>query len=387
MKKPIILLLFIAFGFQALSAVSALSGSIGNAAGARLYLEEYVEGGTKKIDSVMLDKSGKFSFKINHDNIGYYKIHIKPIDFIAVILKPGDKQTIHAKAEILRQSYTVKGSDFSSQVREFSQMWAKYNTDRDSIAARFKRAIAQGKDAESEKLGKDLSKTYDAYVSARAAFIDKYPKSPALFAVSAQLNPDADYDLMKKIEKALELSMPNSFYLKQVAASTKKVEEQRANEEAKTKEAERLKKLKESVTAGKPIPEFAMADTNGILKSVSSTLGKYTLVDFWASWCGPCRAENPNVVRLYNQYKDKGFTVFSVSLDNDKKKWTQAIIKDKLSWPGHVSELKGWQTSVLGIFGITGIPYTILIDKEGKIIQTGLRGPALEAKLKELLGN
>jgi thiol-disulfide isomerase/thioredoxin len=124
----------------------------------------------------------------------------------------------------------------------------------------------------------------------------------------------------------------------------------------------------------------------GITKTLSKLRGNYVLLDFWASWCGPCRAENPNVVRNYRKYKDKGFTVMSVSLDTDRTKWLAAIKKDGLEWPNHVSELKGWQTSVLPNYGINSIPYTVLIDKEGKIIQTNLRGPALEAKLKEIFG-
>jgi thiol-disulfide isomerase/thioredoxin len=129
-----------------------------------------------------------------------------------------------------------------------------------------------------------------------------------------------------------------------------------------------------------------MADTTGKQIALSSLKGNYVLVDFWASWCGPCRMENPNVVNLYNKYKDKGFTVYSVSLDDRRGSWIAAIKKDNLLWPNHVSELKKWNTSVLGTFGITGIPYTILIDKEGNIVQTHLRGQSLELKLKEIFG-
>jgi thiol-disulfide isomerase/thioredoxin len=129
-----------------------------------------------------------------------------------------------------------------------------------------------------------------------------------------------------------------------------------------------------------------MADANGNELTLSSLRGQYVLLDFWASWCGPCRKENPNVVKLYNKYKEKGFTVYSVSLDNSKDKWIDAIAKDALTWPNHVSELKGWNTSVLGSYGVTGIPFTVLIDKEGNIVQAHLRGPALESKLQEIFG-
>jgi thiol-disulfide isomerase/thioredoxin len=98
----------------------------------------------------------------------------------------------------------------------------------------------------------------------------------------------------------------------------------------------------------------------------SDLKGKVVLIDFWASWCGPCRAENPNVVRLYEKYKNKGFTVFSVSLDDEKSKWKDAIRKDNLSWPTHVSDLKGWKSPVVTSYGFDGIPFTVLVNKEGK---------------------
>jgi len=113
--------------------------------------------------------------------------------------------------------------------------------------------------------------------------------------------------------------------------------------------------------------------------------GKYVLIDFWASWCGPCRRENPNVVRLYKEYKDKGFTIFSVSLDQDGAAWKEAILADGLVWPYHVSDLLAWNTPLTQTYAFNSIPHTVLIDREGKIIARNLRGESLEQKLKEIL--
>lgn len=135
---------------------------------------------------------------------------------------------------------------------------------------------------------------------------------------------------------------------------------------------------------GDVAPNFAMSDTSGKPVSLESLKGKVVLLDFWASWCGPCRMENPNVVRAYNKYKDKGFTVFSVSLDNSREKWLQALKKDGLTWT-HVSELRGWDTSAGKLYHVTGIPATFLIDKNGKIIARNLRGPALDEMLDKVL--
>ena len=131
-------------------------------------------------------------------------------------------------------------------------------------------------------------------------------------------------------------------------------------------------------------PEITLNNPQGKEIKLSSLRGKYVLIDFWASWCGPCRKENPNVVRLYNKFKDKGFTVYSVSLDKDISAWQKAIEKDGLTWPNHVSDLMGWESSMPTLYGFQGIPHTVLIDKEGKIIQVGLRGQSLEQKLNEL---
>ena len=120
--------------------------------------------------------------------------------------------------------------------------------------------------------------------------------------------------------------------------------------------------------------------------SLTDFRGKYVLVDFWASWCRPCRAENPNVVRVYNQYKDKGFEILGVSLDKSKDAWLKAIEQDKLTWK-HVSDLKFWQSEAAQLYGVSSIPYTILLDPEGTIIAQNLRGASLERKLAELLGS
>jgi thiol-disulfide isomerase/thioredoxin len=135
---------------------------------------------------------------------------------------------------------------------------------------------------------------------------------------------------------------------------------------------------------GKVIPVFTQADTSGKPVSINNFKGRYVLVDFWASWCAPCRKENPNVVAAYNKYHSKGFDIVSVSLDDNKDNWLHAIAADKLTWT-HVSDLKGWKNEVAQLFGIKSVPTSFLIDKNGIIIAKNLRGEALNKKLDEIL--
>jgi len=148
-----------------------------------------------------------------------------------------------------------------------------------------------------------------------------------------------------------------------------------------------------AVGVGKAAPNINLPSPDGQQMSLADLKGQVVLLDFWASWCRPCRKENPNVVRAYDKYKAKGFTVFSVSLDQDrgdgrgKQKWEKAIADDNLKWEYHVSDLKGWKSSASALYGVKSIPQTFLIDAEGRIVAKNLRGAALETKLAELLGS
>ena len=131
-------------------------------------------------------------------------------------------------------------------------------------------------------------------------------------------------------------------------------------------------------------PDFEGMSPDGKIVKLSEFKGKYVLIDFWASWCGPCRQENPKVVKLYNDFKEKGFEILGVSLDQEKDQWTSAISEDQLTW-SHISDLKGWKSSIAALYGVQGIPQNFLIDREGKIIAKALRGQGLGEKLMELI--
>ena len=189
------------------------------------------------------------------------------------------------------------------------------------------------------------------------------------------------------IKNVVQEKFEKQKYLKEVVKLIEKAKQQEDYIFQQKNRANEEKNLREQlgINIGAIAPEINLKSPDGKLIALSSLKGKVVLLDFWASWCRPCRVENPNVVKLYNKYKDRGFTVYSVSLDQNKDKWMAAITKDQLTWSNHVSELTGWKSSAGNKYGVSSIPKTFLIDANGKIIAYDLRGNDLEKKLSEIL--
>jgi len=174
--------------------------------------------------------------------------------------------------------------------------------------------------------------------------------------------------------KELKAKFPETAYAKNVDAMLSSIEKQKES-----------KKIERSLVAGVPFPDFAKTDLDGKPLSVANYKGKIVMIDFWATWCGPCVGELPNVIKTYEKYHDKGFEIIGVSLDKDKEKLTAFLKENKMTWPQYFDG-RGWQNEVSSKCGVNSIPSTYLLDKEGKIIAKGLRGEALEAAVAKAVG-
>ena len=240
---------------------------------------------------------------------------------------------------------------------------------------------------EEEKIIKrnSILTSYQTYIK---EFIAENKNSPCLIMLLGEIQNPMDFKVELKIIKiVIQEKFEQQKYLKEIVKLIEQAKQQEEfifQQKNKVKEEQNTRK-ELGINIGAIAPEINLKGPNGDLISLSSLKGKVVLLDFWASWCRPCRAENPNVVRLYNKYKDKGFTVYSVSLDQNKDKWLAAIVQDQLNWSNHVSELTGWKSSAGAKYGISSIPKTFLINKKGEIIGYDLRGNELEQKLSEIL--
>lgn len=344
-----------------------VTGKVGHPKpGGQIIIQEVKNGSFGWQDTITLKPNYTFTKKVNITEAGYYRINFYNAQMVDLILYKSNLE-VNVDGNDPRGFAEVKGSPevaFIRQVQgvlqevESSPMMAKLNED-------FNTAVQQQNEARIAELQdtymKEISKAQDRV----AELIKAQPASLGVINVlqsGSTLDRDKYITTYMAVADKLKKEWPNSSHAQEFISMV-----------------DRLK-----VTAiGQRAPEIALPDTTGQVVKLSSMKGKYVLVDFWAKWCGPCRQENPNVVKAFQKYKDKGFTVFGVSLDRSKADWMKAIADDKLTWT-HVSDLKYWQSEAAKTYNITGIPFSLLLDPNGVIIAKNLRGRALESKLEEI---
>ena len=316
------------------------------------------------VDSALV-KGEKFTFKGKTLEPNMYWITLKKVETPSLIFFV-DNTTITVAADVDSMSTAkIKGGTTQDDYKTWLQMQSKYADVRKNLIIQYN-TFGQANDQASAKRILDTAGLLErAYVKDIQKFIKAHPQSNigayAIYSVVLDWPKIDEYD---ELYKSLSETVRKGKF---------------------GKLAEDKIAVMKGATVGYSAISFTLPDVNGRPVSLGSYKGKVVLVDFWASWCGPCRGENPAVVAAYQKYKGKGFDVLGVSLDQNKEKWVQAIEKDNLTWT-HVSDLKGWQNEVAKKYGVTSIPFNVLVDKDGKIIAKALRGAALEAELAKIFG-
>ncbi|MCA1752209.1 MAG: AhpC/TSA family protein [Flavobacteriales bacterium] len=350
-----------------------VTGKIANAEGVEVVLLHYVSAEPDTIATTTLDASGSFSFTAEPKRLNFYTLAVgDDLPPIFMAFDSTDKKVeITADMETLEKTYEVSGSTDTKEVRDYFVKGTEYELRLDSTMQALQAAAKAGDQSTRVKLGNYYNDTRKAYRAYIVEHIENNPGSIANYSILQRLDVMQDLELYKTVRDGLEKRLGGYFFFDALAD--------------RVAEAEKRIESENFLSPGTEAPDIVLPDPEGNSTSLSDLRGNYVLIDFWASWCKPCRLENPNVVKMYNKYSKENFEIFGVSLDRDRAKWLQAIEADKLTWP-HVSDLKFWNSAAAQLYNVQSIPFTVLIDPEGKVIETKLRSRALERKMEEIFG-
>ncbi len=364
--KNVLLTAILAIAFVACQQKNyKIEGTIADLAEGQAILKKVENGRPVSIDTAAIVE-GKFTFTGSEEEPQIYLIYIDDNRIPTMFFGENKNITITAEDVTKLNDAKVEGSPitdiYTSLIKE---MPGKERLEQ--LQKEYQAAMSASDQATMEALRTEANEMAEEQKAYFIQFIKDNTSNIVGANMALQAASEFEYDEFKELVSQFETNLGDHMYVNELKKALEPME--------KAAEAEK------ATAIGEVAPDFTLESIDGEPVSLSSLKGKYLLVDFWASWCKPCREENPNVVKAFAEFKAKGFDVLSVSLDRDSAAWKQAIADDQLTW-NHVIDAQG---DIANTYGVQGIPFTLLLDKEGKIIAKNLRGEELTAKLTELL--
>jgi peroxiredoxin len=364
--KVLLMLFFISCSAdkRAQSGEITIKGKIKNPAQAIVLLER-IDGSTlTTVDTIVVKKDGTYFSNYKANEPGYFRLNFYGIQFVTLLLTDENIE-VNVDGSARNGWFEVKGSTSMNQLSELNGLVQSFNAAVSRLDEQFQAAYAANDQAKMNELRTQFAQKQAEHNGVIKQKIRAMGKSIALIQAVNYLDMDNDFLFIDSVARIVDAGFPD-YKIKQDFMN--KIEQQR------------------SVAIGSNAPEIELPDTDGNIFRLSSLRGKFVLVDFWAAWCGPCRQEMPNVVRMYQKYSGKDFEILGVSLDRKKEDWIKAIKDDGMTWH-QVSDLQYFNSKAARDYNINAIPATYLIDKTGKIIGKNLRGKSLEEKLAEIFGS
>lgn len=338
-----------------------IRGDLDNHPEGYVVLSQYKDNTTEVIDTLEVGNNGKFEYTLSLESPGFYDLSLMNQEQVRLALYDQD---VKVKYDFNKDDKpTITGSTDTEQLKKVDQLAANYQEEINQLNSEYYEAMNSKDQDKIKNIQERAMGLESAQADKVKAVINDMDGSFSALAAIGMLNPRSDFQFLDSLIIVLDERYPNT---KTIVNVKQQLDEMRA------------------LSIGQPAPEISLPNPDGHTVNLSDLRGNYVLIDFWAAWCKPCREENPNVVRLYNEYNDRGFEVFGVSLDRTREAWLRGIQEDGLVWT-QVSDLQYFNSVAADTYQINAIPATYLIDPDGKIIAKDLRGSRLEDKLKELL--